>query len=540
MLRHKTDRMTLNVCRLSSVSAFLLIALSSCATPGVLEPPTPRPEPRVEPVGAVLEPSRNGALWYGGTSPARTMSDFRLELDRRLGVAGDDRLDRAAEDLVDVFIESGDVPYRAVEFLLHHYGVAEPAPGMVSIKTRAKTAPQVAKVVAGHLEDTLQRRRPRRYGAALRKIRGGHAVVVMMQENEIQLRPIRRRRGSKDVIEVRGSLPVGFTRPVLFRTDPAGVVEQPVVVVEGRRFHGAFPCRTGRNQVELTGEGRLGVTVLANFPVFCGVEPPASLTLETEASEKDASDAQLARRVFELANQERSQAGLHALAWSEPAAEVSIAHSEDMMSADFVGHVSPTTGGPADRVLRSGIRVSMVLENVARAPSAADAHTGLMNSPGHRANILSEEATHLGVGVRRRENGELLVTQVFLRVPKAMDLSRARTELERKVDALRRRRGRTPWSVDRALQEAASRHADALAQGRGKAEPPRPTGLQGRYRQLVTVIEVVGSVGDFVGKSVERRGPAGFGIGVAQGEHKELGRNVLYVVILIGIPAGAG
>ncbi|MEM6733663.1 MAG: hypothetical protein AAF658_19035, partial [Myxococcota bacterium] len=164
----------------------------------------------------------------------------------------------------------------------------------------------------------------------------------------------------------------------------------------------------------------------------------------------------------------------------------------------------------------------------------------LMNSPGHRANILSKEATHLGVGVRRHENGELLTTQVFLRVPTPVDIATARARLAKTVELRRRSKRLRAWTLDDTLQRAAMKHARSLARNKGKAPQPKPNGLRGRYRQLITAVEVVGSVDDFIGKSVERSHAGGYGIGVAQGEHRDLGANVLYVVILIGVPAATG
>jgi uncharacterized protein YkwD len=53
---------------------------------------------------------------------------------------------------------------------------------------------------------------------------------------------------------------------------------------------------------------------------------------------------------------------------------------------------------------------------VARASSPGEAERGLMNSPGHRANILSRLVTRVGIGIVADEAAhELLVTQVFIR-----------------------------------------------------------------------------------------------------------------------------
>ena len=59
--------------------------------------------------------------------------------------------------------------------------------------------------------------------------------------------------------------------------------------------------------------------------------------------------------LFTLLNAERVKLSLPPLAWSEAAAEVARSHSEDMRSRGAIGHDSPTTGSPADRVKHAGI-----------------------------------------------------------------------------------------------------------------------------------------------------------------------------------------
>lgn len=465
------------------------------------------------------------------------MTEFRSELGQQIGVPADGRLDDVADDLALLTDHFDRFPPGALDFLLQHYGVAEPAPTTVTIKSSAPNARALARVVAESLRQTLVRRKPKRYGVAAHAIDGGWSVVMVMQESGLQLRPVPREVGARDVVDVRGTLPVGFSNPALYRTDPRGQVDEPVVVTQHRDFHAAVACERGANQVEVTAEGPLGVTVLANFPLYCGVSAPHTLRVESD-DDSEGSDSELARELFALANGERARAGLPPLQWSGAAAEVAHEHSEDMCNSDFVGHVSPNSGGPADRVRSAGIKVSLVLENVARAPSIRQVHRGLMNSPGHRANILSPEATELGIGVVRHESGELLATQVFLRVPGDVDLLAARDELVEEIAVRRRSHRLRDWQTDAILQRAAMDYAVRLAQSRGNAPAPKPVGLEGRYGQLVTTVEVVGSIDDFVGKTVERRHAGGYGVGIAQGEHDELGANVLYVVILVGVPVG--
>ena len=48
---------------------------------------------------------------------------------------------------------------------------------------------------------------------------------------------------------------------------------------------------------------------------------------------------------------------------------------------------------------RYNIKFSAAGENLALAPNVSLAHQGLMNSPGHRANIMSGDFGKVGIGV---------------------------------------------------------------------------------------------------------------------------------------------
>jgi uncharacterized protein YkwD len=67
---------------------------------------------------------------------------------------------------------------------------------------------------------------------------------------------------------------------------------------------------------------------------------------------------------------------------------------------------------PFDRIRAAGIRYDVAGENLALAPSAAAAHQGLMDSPSHRANILSADYTSVGIAAVRGPYG-LMVAQEF-------------------------------------------------------------------------------------------------------------------------------
>ena len=54
-------------------------------------------------------------------------------------------------------------------------------------------------------------------------------------------------------------------------------------------------------------------------------------------------------------------------------------------------------------------------ENLAGAPDVNFAHVNLMNSPGHRENILRPEFTHVGIGVVEGSQYGKIFTQQFIR-----------------------------------------------------------------------------------------------------------------------------
>jgi len=61
----------------------------------------------------------------------------------------------------------------------------------------------------------------------------------------------------------------------------------------------------------------------------------------------------------------------------------------------------------------AGIRYLTAGENLALAPTLQVAHNGLMNSPGHRANILHAQFGRLGIGILDGGIRGLMVSQEF-------------------------------------------------------------------------------------------------------------------------------
>lgn len=247
----------------------------------------------------------------------------------------------------------------------------------------------------------------------------------------------------------------------------------------GEGFAADLRCeQAGKYQVELLGEDRAGPTVLANFPLFCGPPPPAfaavaaaqGATARAETAGGATCNGDTLRLLLTLINDERQAAGRKPLASDSRLAAAAQAHSEDMRSHHFVAHISPRSGGPADRARRAGISSGRITENLAQASSPQLAHSGLVGSPGHRANLLDPDVDHVGIGcavaapATPGQPATLLITQLFgaLAAPPALSLSpQASGEVAGHVNRLRAASRLPALQSDPRLAELAGQIAAA-------------------------------------------------------------------------------
>ncbi len=118
--------------------------------------------------------------------------------------------------------------------------------------------------------------------------------------------------------------------------------------------------------------------------------------------------------IFDQINADRQSAGLSKLSYSTTARDHARLHSKDMAVNNFFSHTSPTRGSFSTRIQDTGISYRWAGENIYYGSSVSGAHQALMNSPGHRANIMKADATHVGIGVAYDEVDHLYyVTEIF-------------------------------------------------------------------------------------------------------------------------------
>ena len=468
---------------------------------------------------------------------------------RRTPPRPDSRLQRAVTALAAQSGERGTPSNELVESALRLYGIVEPSPHLIVARASVGADDELLAELRTQLPRALGSGHYSRVGAAVVIREEAVRVVVALGDSYVELAPIPRELPNGGSASLGGRLSGGFQRPSAFVTAPNGHADTLALGGDARSFTGTFRCgpERGRYQVEIAGEDRFGETVLANFPVYCGVPAPTTLDLRSAPKEAPVTNAASAESaIFALLNADRVRARLAPLALDARLVDVARAHSRDMLAHDFVGHVSPTTGDASNRVARARIPAQLILENVARAGTPGEVERGLMESPGHRRNILSAEARFIGIGVALVDSlggqKELVVTQLFI-APEAPFRAARPDELRARITELRRQRGLPAPLPDPELDRIASGVAHDMANGRLDARSAAPVidkammTLGARYSSVRSVFSIateIEQVAESLKGSLLVKGQVALGVGLAPGSTKsESGQRMAHHAVLL-------
>lgn len=170
------------------------------------------------------------------------------------------------------------------------------------------------------------------------------------------------------------------------------------------------------------------------LPTIAATALPTQATPQTPTTRTTPSSGldvpSLQRLMLDLINADRQANGLSAVEWDDSAVQAAQLHAEDMATQGYFSHWNTQGYGPDVRYGLAG-GTDVIRENVAAqwsryddgrpAPIGdwrdviRDAQVGLMNSPGHRANILDPHHTHVGIGVAyNAATGEARIAQEFI------------------------------------------------------------------------------------------------------------------------------
>lgn len=131
------------------------------------------------------------------------------------------------------------------------------------------------------------------------------------------------------------------------------------------------------------------------------------------ASSKSLQEG-LELQLFDLTNAARVHHGVRAVKWDSLIQITAFDHSEDMAINNYFSHTNLNGESPFDRMTSDGISYRVAGENLAYGQSSSIfAHEGLMNSIGHRENLLKPDFSLLGVGVAFNEENQPYYTENF-------------------------------------------------------------------------------------------------------------------------------
>jgi uncharacterized protein YkwD len=124
--------------------------------------------------------------------------------------------------------------------------------------------------------------------------------------------------------------------------------------------------------------------------------------------------------IFALVNDERRKNNLNSLVWDNQLAEIARDYSKRMAAENFFDHFDPQGADVVVRAKKAKLKHwSKIGENLFSIEGMKDfdafAVKNWMESPTHRQNILDKDFNTAGIGVVESGDGEIFITQVFIK-----------------------------------------------------------------------------------------------------------------------------
>ncbi len=194
----------------------------------------------------------------------------------------------------------------------------------------------------------------------------------------------------------------------------------------------------------------------------------------------------LERKLFELINEERQSRGLPLLTFSPDLSQLARAHSKDMASRGRIHHSSTDGRSYRDRVVNEGYYFIALGENVAFSEGFLPEliHQSLMESQGHRENILDPNFDEVGIGAVFKKNKGYFIAQDFRRSPVLRDEMEVQREIQRDINDLRRKNFFVPLSFLPDADHYARRCS--LNRIEGRRPPPLPPNFGNTQYHFIT------------------------------------------------------
>ncbi len=259
-----------------------------------------------------------------------------------------------------------------------------------------------------------------------------------------------------------------------------------------------------------------------------------------EAAMNNDSAREIERLLFVALNRARKHHGLSSVKRSSELDDVARKYCAEMARTGKVAHESEISGTMGDRVRAAGIAFVHLTENLALAANEVQAHEGLMNSPGHRANILDPDVLEVGVGIAAtRKDGQemILVTQLFATRPGKIKPRAAAKQFIEMLNEVRAGKKRKRLKRLRWLDQRAKEAIGTCFEGGSLPA----LDLNGSPVSSTTFIGFL--AGDMASlkkalqdnKKILRTDHTHIGVAVTQGEHPQMGARIICVRAVLGV-----
>ena len=360
-------------------------------------------------------------------------------------------LSRAAREIaVQGAILGASPPEAVLSFILRSSGAPEGSVAQMLVQVRGDDPTTIDSAIESALKSAPKGEGTLVLGVGEAAIESGEydrRVVVVSARRNYSLAPTTRQLEPGETWNIAGEAPRGFRKANASVLYPDNSISVLPVAIHQRQFSIDVPAGHTRGTVwvSIDGIGNKGPGKLLQLQAEVGRALPHTLDVvlpETEAFSaiEDAEDF-----AFGLLNLDRESQGLATLALDEELSTVARAHSRDMRDNEFFAHQSPTTGLSSDRLKEAEYAATSNGENLAFNDSIAEAQSSLMESVGHRRNIVNPAFTHVGIGLARSSapsgGDSWHLTQVFARKVQPLDTEQAAHEILAKINDGRVRRG---------------------------------------------------------------------------------------------------
>lgn len=205
--------------------------------------------------------------------------------------------------------------------------------------------------------------------------------------------------------------------PVVPPTQPPVVDPAPSTPPASQTSNGFWESRAASRKALLAGTGQQPGQQPAPQPQ---PQPTPEPTPEPTPSPAPApADGLTAReqQMLDLINKDRIAYGLQPLQADLRLTALARLKSQDIVNNNYFDHVSPTYGTAFDMFRANNISFLRGGENLSKAGNVLVSHMRLMNSTNHRANLLTPQFTHVGIGIVDNQPSGIVVTEMFIQKP---------------------------------------------------------------------------------------------------------------------------